>query len=138
MKVVPGPQSIGLWSRTNLCPATSHATSVAVVVDDLVEVYTPTAEEFALAVSTTARRGARLGFLVLLKTFQRLGQPSGRASCPPRGGPPVPASAAAYRPPLRRLWPRCHAAAARLGPGLALTSHHAAPAGPPRAACSLS
>ena len=33
VKVVPGPQSIGLWSRTNLCPATSHATSVAVVVD---------------------------------------------------------------------------------------------------------
>ncbi len=40
---------------------------------DLVEVYTPTAEEFALAVRTSARRGARLGFLVLLKTFQRLG-----------------------------------------------------------------
>ena len=33
VKVVPGPQSIGLWSRTDLCPATSHATSVAVVVD---------------------------------------------------------------------------------------------------------
>jgi hypothetical protein len=40
---------------------------------DLVEVYTPTAEEFALAISTSSRRGARLGFLVLLKTFQRLG-----------------------------------------------------------------
>ncbi len=40
---------------------------------DLAEVYTPTAEELALAMSTSARGGAKLGFLVLLKTFQRLG-----------------------------------------------------------------
>jgi hypothetical protein len=40
---------------------------------DLAEVYTPTAEELALAMKTTTRSGARLGFLVLLKTFQRLG-----------------------------------------------------------------
>ena len=33
VKVVPGRQSIRLWSRTNLRPATSHATLVAVVVD---------------------------------------------------------------------------------------------------------
>jgi hypothetical protein len=40
---------------------------------DLAEVYTPTAEELALAMNTSTRPGARLGFLVLLKTFQRLG-----------------------------------------------------------------
>jgi hypothetical protein len=40
---------------------------------DLAEVYTPTAEELALALSTSTRRGARLGFLILLKTFQRFG-----------------------------------------------------------------
>src|SRR3954447_24997660 len=40
---------------------------------DLAKIYTPTAEELALAMSTSNRRGARLGFLVLLKTFQRLG-----------------------------------------------------------------
>src|SRR5437764_14206407 len=40
---------------------------------DLAEVYTPTSEELALSMSTSTRRGARLGFLVLLKTFQRLG-----------------------------------------------------------------
>ena len=40
---------------------------------DLAEVYTPTAEELALAMRTSTRSGARLGFLVLLKTFQRLG-----------------------------------------------------------------
>jgi hypothetical protein len=45
----------------------------AVTPTDLAEVYTPTAEELALAVSTSPRPGARLGFLVLLKTFQRLG-----------------------------------------------------------------
>ena len=35
VKVVPGRQSIRLWSRTNLRPATSHATLVAVVVDTI-------------------------------------------------------------------------------------------------------
>src|SRR3954464_10932537 len=40
---------------------------------DLAEVYTPTAEELALAMRTSTRSGARFGFLVLLKTFQRLG-----------------------------------------------------------------
>jgi TnpA family transposase len=40
---------------------------------ELAEVYTPTAEEHALAISTSPRPGARLGFLILLKTFQRLG-----------------------------------------------------------------
>jgi Domain of unknown function (DUF4158) len=40
---------------------------------ELAEVYTPTAEELALAMRTSTRSGARLGFLVLFKTFQRLG-----------------------------------------------------------------
>ncbi len=40
---------------------------------ELAEVYTPTAEDLALAMRTSTRSGARLGFLVLLKTFQRLG-----------------------------------------------------------------
>jgi TnpA family transposase len=57
---------------------TAHETAyprlkATVTPTDLVEVYTPTAEEFALAVRTSARREARLGLLVLLKTFQRLG-----------------------------------------------------------------
>jgi hypothetical protein len=45
----------------------------AVTPTDLTEVYTPTAEEHALAISTSPRPGARLGFLILLKPFQRLG-----------------------------------------------------------------
>jgi hypothetical protein len=44
-----------------------------VMPTDLAEVYTPTVEEHTLASSTSPRPGARLGFLVLLKTFQRLG-----------------------------------------------------------------
>ena len=45
----------------------------AVTPTDLAEVNTPTIEEHALVISTSPRREARLGFLVLLKTFQRLG-----------------------------------------------------------------
>src|SRR3954465_13346768 len=45
----------------------------AVTPTDLVEVYTPTAKEIALAIDTSPRRETRLGFLILLKTFQRLG-----------------------------------------------------------------
>src|SRR5262249_47964011 len=45
----------------------------AVTPTDLAEIYTPTAKEIALAISTSPRPEARLGFLVLLKTFQRLG-----------------------------------------------------------------
>ncbi len=40
---------------------------------DLAAVYTPTAKELALRMSTSTRYGAKLGFLVLLKAFQRLG-----------------------------------------------------------------
>lgn len=40
---------------------------------DLAEVYTPTPEEMAFAESTTRAGATRLGFLVTLKTFQRLG-----------------------------------------------------------------
>jgi TnpA family transposase len=40
---------------------------------ELVEVYTPTDVEIALAKRVTKGEKARLGFLVLLKTFQRLG-----------------------------------------------------------------
>jgi len=45
----------------------------AVTPTDLAEVYTPTPEELAFAIDSSPRPGARLGFLVLLKTFQRLG-----------------------------------------------------------------
>ena len=46
----------------------------AVTPADLAEVYTPTAEGTSPSPSSTSPRpGARLGFLVLLKTFQRLG-----------------------------------------------------------------
>jgi hypothetical protein len=37
------------------------------------EIYTPTADEFDLAHSLTNSTAMRIGFLVLLKTFQRLG-----------------------------------------------------------------
>ena len=37
-----GPQSIGLWSRTNLRPATSHGALAPVVVDSIL------AEEFGI------------------------------------------------------------------------------------------
>jgi len=44
-----------------------------VTLAELAEVYTPTAEELALAMRTSTRSGATLGFPVLFKTFQRLG-----------------------------------------------------------------
>ncbi len=40
---------------------------------DLIRLYTPTADEIALAETVTKGLPARLGFLILLKTFQRLG-----------------------------------------------------------------
>lgn len=40
---------------------------------ELVTIYTPTPEEFSLARRVTKGRVARLGFLILLKIFQRLG-----------------------------------------------------------------
>src|SRR5262249_40566631 len=40
---------------------------------ELNEIYTPTADEFELAHSLTHSAAMRIGFLVLLKTFQRLG-----------------------------------------------------------------
>lgn len=40
---------------------------------ELTEIYTPTEEEFALANQYTKKGATKLGFLVLLKTFQRLG-----------------------------------------------------------------
>jgi TnpA family transposase len=40
---------------------------------DLIRLYTPTADEIALADQVTKGLPARLGFLILLKTFQRLG-----------------------------------------------------------------
>lgn len=40
---------------------------------DLVALYTPTPDESALARASTRGEGAHLGFLILLKTFQRLG-----------------------------------------------------------------
>lgn len=41
--------------------------------EDLVTVYTPNQEELELVRSQTRQPTARLGFMVLLKTFQRLG-----------------------------------------------------------------
>lgn len=41
----------------------------------LIAVYTPSDEELVLADSITRRRVAKIGFLVLLKTYQRLGYP---------------------------------------------------------------
>jgi hypothetical protein len=40
---------------------------------ELNEIYTPTADEFDLVHSLTHSTAMRIGFLVLLKTFQRLG-----------------------------------------------------------------
>lgn len=40
---------------------------------ELTEIYTPTREELNLASQHTRKRTTQLGFLVLLKTFQRLG-----------------------------------------------------------------
>jgi hypothetical protein len=45
----------------------------AVTVRDLVEVYTPTLEEQALAATLTPNVTSQVGFLIVLKTFQRLG-----------------------------------------------------------------
>jgi hypothetical protein len=41
--------------------------------EDLIRVYTPTPEEIALAKNSAKGDEAFVGFLVLLKTFQRLG-----------------------------------------------------------------
>ncbi|MEL6500907.1 MAG: DUF4158 domain-containing protein, partial [Cyanobacteria bacterium J06623_1] len=40
---------------------------------ELTEIYTPTPEELNLASQHTRKGATKLGFLVLLKTFQRLG-----------------------------------------------------------------
>ena len=40
---------------------------------DLAAIYTPTADELALAAQATRGAVAYLGFLILFKTFQRLG-----------------------------------------------------------------
>ena len=40
---------------------------------DLAAIYTPTLDEQALAKQVTRGKAAHLGFLILLKTFQRLG-----------------------------------------------------------------
>lgn len=40
---------------------------------DLIRLYTPTSEELALARRVTRNSATRLNFLILLKTFQRLG-----------------------------------------------------------------
>src|SRR5215468_387806 len=45
----------------------------AVTEEELHEIYTPTAEELAFATDQTKSAPARVGLLVLLKTFQRLG-----------------------------------------------------------------
>ena len=44
---------------------------------ELNEIYTPTADEFDLAHSLTNSTAMRIGFLVLLKTFQRPLHPMG-------------------------------------------------------------
>ena len=45
----------------------------AVTVRDLAEVYTPTLEEQTLAATLTPSVTSQVGFLIVLKTFQRLG-----------------------------------------------------------------
>jgi len=45
----------------------------AVTESELQEIYSPTAEELAFAEEQTHRATAKVGLLVLLKTFQRLG-----------------------------------------------------------------
>jgi len=49
---------------------------------ELATIYTPTLEELNLAAQTTKGSSAKLGFLVLLKTFQRLGYSVPLASVP--------------------------------------------------------
>jgi hypothetical protein len=44
-----------------------------VTSQELIEIYTPTQQELALANQYTKKGATKLGFLVLLKTFQRLG-----------------------------------------------------------------
>lgn len=48
---------------------------------ELNEIYTPTAEEFDLVHSLTRSTALRIAFLVLLKTFQRLGYLSRYIKC---------------------------------------------------------
>jgi hypothetical protein len=50
---------------------------------DLIRLYTPTADELTLAEQVTKGLPARLGFLILLKTFQRLGYFLPFSSIPP-------------------------------------------------------
>ena len=45
----------------------------AVTAEELHELYTPAAEELAFATDQTRSAPARVGLLMLLKTFQRLG-----------------------------------------------------------------
>ena len=50
---------------------------------ELTEIYTPTSEELNLATQHTRKRATKLGFLVLLKTFQRLGYFVSPTNVPP-------------------------------------------------------
>jgi hypothetical protein len=67
-KAIPGERhgsSLSVWRRSctpRLFPAISEK--------ELNEIYTPTADEFDLAHSLTNSTAMRIGFLVLLKTFQ--------------------------------------------------------------------
>mgnify|MGYP001796278493 CR=1 FL=1 len=61
----------------------------AVTPTDLAEVYTPTEKEIALAIDTSPRPEARLGFLRPLKTFQRLRHLGPPGGVPRRIGGPV-------------------------------------------------
>ena len=45
----------------------------SVTARDLAEIYTPTHQEQALAATLTPSSTGQIGFLILLKTFQRLG-----------------------------------------------------------------
>src|SRR5215510_12679983 len=56
----------------------------AVTEEELHEIYTPTTEEVAFAIDQTRSAPARVGLLVLLKTFQRLGYVVSLATVPRR------------------------------------------------------
>src|SRR5438128_427091 len=76
-------RSLASWRIMPRLQDTAYPRLKSVMTDrDLAAVYTPTEPELLLARRTAKGPAAQLGFLILLKLFQRLGRPVPLADAP--------------------------------------------------------